>query len=198
MQTSTPVPQDDAMQTSPEARLLSSLYHLRELGDEATWTLSSAKSGNGAEQLRDGNQQTFWQSDGTHPHTILVQFHRRVAVSELGLYLDYKLDESYTPKKIRVSAGTTRFDLTPVTEVEFHEPTGWVPIPLLDARQRPLTTFCLQIAMVAMHQNGRDTHVRLVRIFGPRRHEDGGAARPMTSANEDALSILPGPWATVR
>jgi anaphase-promoting complex subunit 10 len=34
--------------------------------------------------------------------------------------------------------------------------------------QSPLRTFFLQIAIVAMHQNGRDTHVRQVKIFAPR------------------------------
>jgi hypothetical protein len=35
---------------------------LREVGEDAVWTLSSAKSGNGIEQLRDNNLETFWQS----------------------------------------------------------------------------------------------------------------------------------------
>lgn len=32
----------------------------------------------------------------------------------------------------------------------------------------PLRTFCLQIKVVSMHQNGRDTHIRQIKIFGPR------------------------------
>jgi len=36
----------------------------REIGDLAVWTLSSAKHGNGVEQLRDDQVTTFWQSDG--------------------------------------------------------------------------------------------------------------------------------------
>jgi hypothetical protein len=32
-----------------------------EVGDDAVFTLSSAKSGNGVEQLRDNNTDTFWQ-----------------------------------------------------------------------------------------------------------------------------------------
>ena len=36
----------------------------REIGDLAIWTLSSAKPGNGVEQLRDKETKTFWQSDG--------------------------------------------------------------------------------------------------------------------------------------
>ena len=35
--------------------------HRREVGDLAVWTLSSAKLGNGVEQLRDDNINTFWQ-----------------------------------------------------------------------------------------------------------------------------------------
>jgi len=33
----------------------------REIGDLAVWTLSSAKPGNGVEQLRDDLTSTFWQ-----------------------------------------------------------------------------------------------------------------------------------------
>lgn len=31
------------------------LHNVREVGDEAAWTLSSAKPGNGIDQLRDGD-----------------------------------------------------------------------------------------------------------------------------------------------
>ena len=34
---------------------------LVEIGDEAVWILSSAKAGNGIEQLRDCDNNTFWQ-----------------------------------------------------------------------------------------------------------------------------------------
>ena len=34
---------------------------LEEIGDEAVWILSSAKAGNGIEQLRDCDKNTFWQ-----------------------------------------------------------------------------------------------------------------------------------------
>lgn len=32
-----------------------------EIGEEAVWILSSAKAGNGIEQLRDNDNNTFWQ-----------------------------------------------------------------------------------------------------------------------------------------
>ena len=34
---------------------------LREIGRDAVWTLSSAKTGNGVDQIRDDCIETFWQ-----------------------------------------------------------------------------------------------------------------------------------------
>ncbi|CAM9819070.1 unnamed protein product, partial [Heterosigma akashiwo] len=34
----------------------------------------------------------------------------------------------------------------------------------------PLNTFLIQVCIISMHQNGRDTHIRQVKIFGPRRY----------------------------
>ncbi len=87
----------------------------RELGNEAVFTISSSKPGNGVEQLRDNSLETYWQSDGQFPHYINIQFLRKVTINKLCLYLDYSLDESYTPKKISVSYGTSLHDL-----VDFH------------------------------------------------------------------------------
>ena len=72
---------------------LDSLYGLREIGKEALcWQLSSAKLGNGVEQIRDQSTDTYWQSDGvSQPHLIQVHFARRVAISHICLYLDFNL-----------------------------------------------------------------------------------------------------------
>ena len=37
---------------------------MREIGEDAVWSISSAKAGNGIEQVRDNNADTFWQSGG--------------------------------------------------------------------------------------------------------------------------------------
>jgi len=34
--------------------------------------------GNGVDLLRDGRSDTFWQSDGTQPHLINIQFQNKV------------------------------------------------------------------------------------------------------------------------
>lgn len=49
----------------PEARTeASELDYVtrREIGREAVWSLSSAKPGNGVDQLRDDSTATYWQS----------------------------------------------------------------------------------------------------------------------------------------
>jgi anaphase-promoting complex subunit 10 len=48
----------------------------------------------------------------------------------VALLLDFKLDESYTPSKVAVRAGTTVHDLRELQAVELEEPAGWVDIPL--------------------------------------------------------------------
>ncbi|OEU10637.1 APC10-domain-containing protein [Fragilariopsis cylindrus CCMP1102] len=151
---------------------LDSLYGLREIGREALcWQLSSAKPGNGVEQIRDQSTDTYWQSDGvSQPHLIQVHFARRVAISHICLYLDFNLDESYTPKNISVQVGMTTQDLVPAifeaSIVELNEPVGWCIIPLTS--RRIVRTHLIQIEVCSMHQNGRDTHVRQVQLYGPR------------------------------
>jgi len=171
---------------------------LREIGDEAAWSLSSAKPGNGVEQLRDGSTETFWQSDGPQPHLINIQFHRKVKVSELRIFTNYKIDESYTPSCISVRIGTSYHDLREIQVIDLKEPDGWVTVRLArprgggDAASAQLSadaaaaascvprdlecggaiefvrTFFVQLAILSNHQNGRDTHVRQIHVSGPR------------------------------
>mmetsp|Transcript_8278 Transcript_8278/g.9781 ORF Transcript_8278/g.9781 Transcript_8278/m.9781 type:complete len:185 (-) Transcript_8278:174-728(-) len=144
----------------------------REIGNEAVWSLSTAKPGNGVEQLRDDNNDTYWQSDGSQPHLINIQFHKKMSIAEVSFYLDYKLDESYTPKKLSVRAGTTFHDLEEVHLLELDEPNGWIFVPIGEIAnhggQKVLRAHFLQIEVLAMHQNGRDTHIRQVKVYGPR------------------------------
>jgi anaphase-promoting complex subunit 10 len=199
---------------------LDSLYGLREIGRDALcWQLSSAKPGNGVEQVRDQSIETYWQSDGTsQPHFLQVHFARRVAISHVCLYLDYNLDESYTPKVVRVECGMTSQDLTPAVHpansvVELSEPAGWCIIPLRsppdplddddedddeddededeekeektenpnDSSRKLVRAHLIRISVDQMHQNGRDTHIRQVQLYGPRRNTTSHQAVTVTT-----------------
>lgn len=185
----------------PPAHLLP--LELRELSEDATWSLSSAKTGNGVRELRDGSLDTFWQSDGPAPHTVSIEFRRKSCVSEIRLLTSYKMDESYTPCHVSVRIGTNAQDAQEIQLFELKEPEGWIVlqlravagqehqnnmvVPLLggdgaagaggSGDEDPLRgklesdgvrTHFLQISVLSNHQNGRDTHVRGISLWGPR------------------------------
>ena len=110
---------------------------------------------------------TYWQSDGQLPHLVNIQFRRKTTIKEIYVYTDYKLDESYTPNRISIRAGTNFNDLQEIEVVDLKEPVGWVKIPLKDMHDRPIRTFMIQVAVISNHQNGRDTHMRQIKVHSP-------------------------------
>jgi len=162
---------------------------LREVGsvDQAVWSLSTAKPGNGVEQLRDGDLETYWQSDGPQPHKINIQFHRKTRVSMVEIYTDFKKDESYTPASVSVRAGTNFHDNHEVHSQELSEPGGWVKLPVAAGNDCGfLRTYFIQIAVLSCHQNGRDTHIRQIRVFSPADPVTRGEQLPTFSTAEFA------------
>ena len=151
-----------------------------EIGKLAVWSVTSAKPGNGVELLRDNSLDTYWQSDGAQPHLVNVQFQKKVRLRELAIYADYRLDESYTPNKISVRAGNSFHDLREIKTLDLDEPSGWTRVTLTKDEVEGVTrgdgsvegeclrTYFLQVAVLSNHQNGRDTHIRQVKIYGPR------------------------------
>ncbi|KAL7275181.1 hypothetical protein RUND412_001902 [Rhizina undulata] len=149
-----------------EAANAESLEGLKEIGNLASWTVSTAKPGNGVEQLRDEDTSLFWQSDGPQPHLINIHFAKRVFVKKIRLYLDFTNDESYTPTKISILSGTGYQDLQEVTMLNMEQPTGWQDVDLANVHaDGQLRTFLIQVCIHANHQNGKDTHVRGLQIF---------------------------------
>lgn len=115
-------------------------------------SLSSAKPGYGLEQLV-GDSSLFWQSDGPLPHTLSYSFPKRSFVSAVSLLLDFKQDESYTPQQLMVVCD----DISVALE-SFVEPTGWVRISVGQA------CFQLSVQIIQNHQNGKDSHVRGIKL----------------------------------
>lgn len=163
------------MTTNKNYRVIQQLYPLREeknglireVGGIATWSLSSSKSGFGVEQLRDNCMDTYWQSDGPQPHLVNITFTRKITIKVVCIYVDYTLDESYTPYKISIRAGNSYTDLQEIEQIEMDKPTGWVVISLKDGNETPIRACHIQIAILGNHQNGRDTHLRQVKIYSP-------------------------------
>lgn len=191
----------------------------REIGDEATWVLSSSKPGFGVANLRDNSVRlpahrprlspsaaltrlprprqltTYWQSDGLTPHTLTLFFRRRVRLVRLALYVNAEKDDSYTPLLVNVRAGTSDRDLEPVTQLNLEsQPNGWVVAGLyrLDGETKlPLKAYTLQLSFEKMLLNGRDLHVRQLRLYAPRADAEGGTLHHPASSqfwSEEFLS----------
>ncbi|BFZ59392.1 hypothetical protein YB2330_000401 [Saitoella coloradoensis] len=174
--------------TSRSATDVADLSDKRDIGNLAHWSLSSFKPGFGIPQLRSENREQYWQSDGPQPHFINIHFPKRVAVNYLSIYTDYKQDESYTPNKIGIKAGTGFHDLQEVIVIDMNEPTGWTHVPLGDfGNKGMLRLHLIQVCILGNHQNGKDTHVRNVKVFSPR-HDESAA---VTVGPGLAVKILP-------
>ena len=144
---------------------------VQEVGNQAVWSLSSCKPGYGVEQLRDNSKETYWQSDGPQPHMVNIEFRRKTTILDICLFADYKLDESYTPSKISIRAGTHYLDLHEIEIMELTEPSGWSVAKLIDQNEKPIRASLIQIAVLSNHQNGRDTHIRQIKIHSPVRED---------------------------
>ena len=161
------------------------------------------------------------RSEGAQPHLINIQFPKKQPVSvrltlssrtstveltrqratrasqQVWIYADISQDDSYTPHKVSIRAGTYHGDLHEVRWVELGQPKGWQVLrvsgsarpgeePLADGcvplyaavsaspayrnhlSRDPIRAHLLQVAIISNHMNGKDTHVRGIRVFAPR------------------------------
>ncbi|KAJ5673423.1 hypothetical protein N7507_002550 [Penicillium longicatenatum] len=104
--------------------------NLREISSLASWTVSTSKPGCGVAALRNPSPQQYWQSDGPQPHTLTLHFFKLVAIVRIRVYLDFELDESYTPTKMVFLAGMGGNDLVEFATWEGDGPCGWVDVRL--------------------------------------------------------------------
>ncbi|KAI1132371.1 anaphase-promoting complex, subunit 10-domain-containing protein [Nemania abortiva] len=142
---------------------------LKEISNLASFTVSSYKPGCGVKELRDDDANQYWQSDGPQPHRLNIHFIKRVEIRALRLYLDYELDESYTPTKIQITAGTGPNLTIPFTTMELNMPKGWIDVPIAGAGGGPdgnsLCCFFVRVIILENHQNGKDTHIRGIKVY---------------------------------
>lgn len=154
---------------------------LKEISSLASWTVSTAKPGNGVAALRSPDTSLFWQSDGPQPHLLSIHFFKLVSIVHMRIFLDFQSDESYTPTKIQFLAGMGVHDIQEFAEMSFEQPTGWIDVdfsnvgPIVDEEdeeaeidwsKRPvLRAFLVQVKILENHQNGKDTHLRAVQLF---------------------------------
>jgi anaphase-promoting complex subunit 10 len=141
-----------------EIKMTFNFPHL-EMSNQPHYSLSSFKPGYGTKQLLSEKTDDFWQSDGPQPHFINIQFRKRTTVISISLYIDFKQDESYAPKIVSIRGGTSFDNLHELLKKDLHEPNGWITLDLERA-----SCFCMQVMVLQNHQNGKDTHIRGIRV----------------------------------
>ncbi|KAK4142830.1 galactose-binding domain-like protein [Dichotomopilus funicola] len=154
---------------------------LKEINNLAHFGVSSHRPGNGVAELLNEDLEKYWQSDGQQPHFLTIHFLRRVEIRAIRFYVDYNQDESYTPTHIVFYAGTGHHDLIQFAEVPLTNPVGWQNVPISEsgggADGHSLCCWMVQMHIKENHQNGKDTHIRGIKIYALDDHVHAGAAR---------------------
>ncbi|KAH7249312.1 anaphase-promoting complex, subunit 10-domain-containing protein [Fusarium solani] len=168
---------------------------LKEISNLARFTVSSHKPGNGVEELKSDDLKMYWQSDGPQPHKLTMYFTRRVDIRDIRFYVDYNEDESYTPTKVVFKAGTGENNLIEFATMALDNPVGWQQVPVAGAGGDPdgntLVAWVLQMQILENHQNGKDTHLRGIKIYS---FDNESALAPGRDGNpvSDAVGLVDG------
>ncbi|RSL80684.1 hypothetical protein CEP51_006394 [Fusarium floridanum] len=166
---------------------------LKEISNLARFTVSSHKPGNGVEELKSDDLKMYWQSDGPQPHKLTMYFTRRVDIRDIRFYVDYNEDESYTPTKVVFKAGTGENNLIEFATMALDNPVGWQQVPVAGAGGDPdgntLVAWVLQMQILENHQNGKDTHLRGIKIYS---FDNESALAPGRDGNpvSDAVGLV--------
>lgn len=177
------------MDSIPSAPFNPIAMGLKEIGGLAHFRVSSYKPGNGVDELKNDDIDRYWQyvscnqasffltfankchrSDGVQPHRLTMAFVKQAEIRALRFYVDYLQDESYTPTKIIWKAGTSENNLFKFAESELVNPSGWVDVPITGAGGgedgNSLMAWVVRMEVIENHQNGKDTHIRSIKIYG--------------------------------
>lgn len=161
---------------------------LKEINNLAHFSVSSHKPGNGVAELLSDDLDKYWQSDGQQPHLLTMHFLRRVEIRAIRFYVDHLQDESYTPIHILWYAGTGHHDLMQFGEQGLVDPSGWQEIKIEGCGGghdgNSLCCYIVQMHVKENHQNGKDTHIRAIKIYAL----DDNAPRTTGCATGDVMA----------
>lgn len=166
-------------------------HDLSNVNNLAWWNPSSSKQGNPVENILNDDPNSFWQSDGAQPHLIDVYFSRMMSIALIALYFSISSDESYTPKVFKLYVGTSPNDAVYYKSYHIDHLDGWVGLTFNDNREDALMR-CQFIRFVfpINHENGKDTHLRGVRLYSPASKSSGKAASSSNTIPRTAIKNM--------
>ncbi|PVU92154.1 hypothetical protein BB561_003990 [Smittium simulii] len=75
-----------------------------DISENALWAVSSYKQGYPLANMRDSDEETFWQSEGILPHFITAEFTSIVKISVMLVFIFEKIN--YNLKSNQAGANT--------------------------------------------------------------------------------------------
>ncbi|KAJ6788998.1 hypothetical protein PWT90_10233 [Aphanocladium album] len=195
---------EEDQEEEPEVLVDPASIGLKEISNLGKFTVSSHKPGNGVQELRSDDLKLYWQSDGPQPHKLTIYFVKRVGIRVIRFFVDFQEDESYTPTKIVFKSGTSENNMIEFATMTMDNPYGWQDVPISGAGGEPdgntLVSYVLQMQILENHQNGKDTHLRGIKIyaFDPDSGQQAGGRRQNAEgvAEEVAEMVASGRQAT--
>lgn len=99
-----------------------------------------------------------------------IKFTRMVEIRAIRFYVDFNQDESYTPTVVIFHAGTSEHDLVKFATSQLANPAGWQDVTIAGSGGGDdgdsLNCMVIQMQIKENHQNGKDTHIRGIKIYG--------------------------------
>lgn len=128
---------------------------LHALADTISSLNVSVSSGaSSADRLTDGNEETFWTSEGSLPHWLRVTLPEVMRLEQVNIYVNHGRDGSYTPRKVAVKVGDTESQLIDVARTDISRGTsGWVSL----LRDRTADGRVVSVSVLENHENGCNT-----------------------------------------
>ncbi|AFN83032.1 anaphase-promoting complex subunit 10 [Encephalitozoon romaleae SJ-2008] len=121
--------------------------------------LSSFKREHSLKELLSKDMSEYWATDDVLPHSIQISFDKVKYVQSVQLFLSFTQDDSYTPEKIAIRSGLARECIKEISSVELVEPEGLLT---LNVGRKCLY---IQIVINSNHQEGKDSHIRHLKVL---------------------------------
>lgn len=90
--------------------------------------------------------------------------------------------------------GTGYHDLIPFSELSFVQPKGWIDVNLDHvgggSDGKTLRAFIVQVKVLENHQNGKDTHVRGLKIYSHDERHESPAPSYFDGEDDDTCSSI--------
>ncbi len=116
-------------------------------------SLSTFRKGLGVHELFSESLDEYWATDDVLPHLLTISFNKYTYVHSLKLYLNFEMDDSYTPEKFKIYFNKN------IVKIETKEINGEIKIPIGEYLIE------LNFKILENHSDGKDSRLRRFKVM---------------------------------